>query len=186
MSAPAAAAKTGLKCVLALGGKEPGTINGNLLLDKLFGAEIIWTGGYRKGEKIPEITEELKSRGLNPYVIPYGGSNVIGVLGFIDALWELKAQLNKSGQKIDTIIFASSSGGTHAGLLLANYMFDNPFRLIGIGVDKEEIDRKILTVLKDQRLRKELREKAVKIAGRFSWKKSAERTLKIYKKIYER
>lgn len=137
----AAAAMSGLKCVLALGGEEPKEITGNLLLDKLFKAEIHWTGEYRKGEKIPGIIEELKSRGLNPYHIPYGGSNEIGALGFVNAVWELRTQLSEIQQDIDTIIFASSSGGTHAGLIVGNYMLDNPYNLIGIAIDKEEIEQ---------------------------------------------
>ncbi len=135
----AAATMCGLKCALILGGEEPQNISGNLLLDKLFNAEIFWTGKYRKGEKIPEITEQLKSRGQKPYIIPYGGSNAIGALGFVDAAWELRNQLQTGNQNIDTIIFASSSGGTQAGLIVGNYMLDNPYKLIGIGIDKEEI-----------------------------------------------
>ena len=57
-------------------------MTGNLLLSKMLGAEIIFTGDKRKGEDIETLATELRSKGLNPYIIPYGGSNIIGAQGF--------------------------------------------------------------------------------------------------------
>ncbi len=132
----AAAAACGLSCHLALGGEPPATLEGNLLLDQLFGAVIHWTGKLRKGEKIPEIAESLRSAGRKPYVVPYGGSNTTGAAGFVEAVRELTQQLARLGESITHIVFASSSGGTQAGLTVGKSLFGLDSGLIGIGIDK--------------------------------------------------
>jgi len=134
----AAAACCDLKCHLVLGGKRPDILDGNLLIDVLLGAEIHWTGEYRKGEKIPEIVEQLVSKGYKPYVIPYGGSNTTGAVGFVEAVAELQSQLSDMKTSIDSIVFASSSGGTQAGLIVGKKIYRQTFELIGIGIDKGE------------------------------------------------
>jgi D-cysteine desulfhydrase len=132
----AAAAACGLACHLALGGEPPATPEGNLLLDRLFGAVILWTGELRKGEKIPEIAESLRSAGRKPYVVPYGGSNTTGAAGFVEAARELTQQLASLGESLTHIVFASSSGGTQAGLTVGKSLFGLDGELIGIGIDK--------------------------------------------------
>jgi D-cysteine desulfhydrase len=132
----AAAAACGLACHLVLGGEPPCTAEGNLLLDQLLGAVIHWTGELRKGEKIPEIAQSLQSIGRKPYVVPYGGSNTTGAVGFVDAVRELTNQLARSGESITHIVFASSSGGTQAGLTVGKSLFGLECELIGIGIDK--------------------------------------------------
>ncbi len=134
----AAAACCGLGCHLVLGGERPDILDGNLLLDDLLGAEIHWTGEYRKGEKIPEIVEQLVNQGYNPYVIPYGGSNSTGAAGFVAAVSELQSQLSDMKASVNSIVFASSSGGTQAGLVVGKKIFQQGFDLIGIGIDKGE------------------------------------------------
>jgi D-cysteine desulfhydrase len=132
----AAAAACGLSCHLVLGGQAPAIPEGNLLLDQLFGAVIHWTGELRKGEKIPEIAESLRSAGRRPYVVPYGGSNTTGAAGFIEAVRELAEQLSQLGESVTHIVFASSSGGTQAGLTVGKSLFGLDSQLIGIGIDK--------------------------------------------------
>lgn len=134
----AAAASLQLECHLLLGGEEPNTSNGNLLLDRLFGCQIHWTGKNRKGEDIPQLVEKLKKEGKKPYVVPYGGSNEIGTLGFVEALKELDAQLKNTQQEITHIVFASSSGGTHAGLMLGKKILNAPYQILGINIDKDD------------------------------------------------
>jgi len=134
----AAAAMSGMACHLVLGGHAPAVPTGNLLLDQLFGATIHWSGDLRKGEDIPVIAEKLRGTGSTPYVIPYGGSNPLGATGFVEAVRELTEQLATSGESITHVVFPSSSGGTHAGLTLGTRLFDQPFHLIGIGIDKGE------------------------------------------------
>jgi L-cysteate sulfo-lyase len=132
----AAAAACGLACHLVLGGEPPSVPAGNLLLDQLCGAVIHWTGELRKGEKIPEIAESLRSAGRKPYVVPYGGSNTTGAVGFVEAVRELAQQLSQVGQSITHIVFASSSGGTQAGLTVGKNLFGLDCKLVGIAIDK--------------------------------------------------
>ncbi len=132
----AAAAACGLDCHLVLGGAAPTMPEGNLLLDQLCGAVIHWTGEFRKGEKIPEIAASLRSAGRKPYVVPYGGSNTTGAIGFVEAMRELTGQLAQLRESLTHIVFASSSGGTHAGLLVGKRVCGWEGELVGIGIDK--------------------------------------------------
>ncbi|MDO6558537.1 D-cysteine desulfhydrase family protein [Paraglaciecola chathamensis] len=136
----AAAAMLGLECHLVLGGQAPNVANGNLLLDQLFAAHIHWSGDKRKGEDIPNIVAALREQGRNPYVVPYGGSNMIGALGFINAFYELHAQCKDAAMpaEFSDIVFASSSGATHCGLVLGKAMCNVSSRIIGINIDKDE------------------------------------------------
>ncbi|MDJ0781630.1 MAG: D-cysteine desulfhydrase family protein [Desulfosarcinaceae bacterium] len=134
----AAACAAGLGCHLALGGEAPDVPEGNLLLDTLLGAEIHWGGPHRKGEQIPDIVNQLVSEGKHPYRVPYGGSNTTGAVGFVAAMGELKAQLTQLQQSLTHILFASSSGGTQAGLLVGARLFGMGAKVIGIGIDKGE------------------------------------------------
>lgn len=140
----AACAKTGLECHLLLGGNKPDVYNGNLLLSHLLGANIHFTGDHRKGEDLESIKEELESNGKNVYAIPYGGSNLLGAYGFVDAARELKEQLNEMSLKIDYIFFASSSGGTQAGLKLGIDYYGLDIKLMPISIDKLGIEGKTL------------------------------------------
>lgn len=134
----AAAAMLGLECHLVLGGQEPETAGGNLLLDQLFGCHIHWTGEHRKGEDIPQIVDYLKSAGKKPYVVPYGGSSELGALSFVAALKELESQCREYDLAFSHIVFASSSGGTHAGLMLGRKLLGLDCEIVGINIDKDE------------------------------------------------
>jgi D-cysteine desulfhydrase len=131
----AAAAKLNLECHLLLGGEAPLKIQGNLLLDHIFDSHIHWTGSNRKGEDITRIFAQLKGQGKIPYVVPYGGSNELGAISFIDAVAELQQQ--KQGREFSHVVFASSSGGTHAGLILGKHIYQKSFDLVGINIDKD-------------------------------------------------
>jgi D-cysteine desulfhydrase len=148
----AAAASLQLECHLVLGGQEPDVVSGNLLLDKLFGCQIHWAGKNRKGEDIPQLVEQLKRAGKKPYVVPYGGSNELGALAFVEALKELDAQREDAGLSFTHIVFASSSGGTHAGLMLGNKILEASYKIVGINIDKGEagelsLDQQILNLV---------------------------------------
>jgi D-cysteine desulfhydrase family pyridoxal phosphate-dependent enzyme len=134
----AAAAVAGMGCHLVLSGAGRDLANGNLLLDELLGAAIHWSGDLRKGEMIPETEEALRHVGKTPYVIPYGGSNTIGAIGFVRAAGELTQQLRTLGESVTQTVVASSSGGTQAGLLVGKVLYGLATRLIGIGIDKGE------------------------------------------------
>jgi len=132
----AAAAKLGLECHLILGGEVPDRPSGNLLLDQIFGCHIHWAGEHRKGEDIPEIFEKLQAAQKTPYIVPYGGSNELGALAFAEATHELDAQAK--GRKFSHIVFASSSGGTQAGLMLGKEILGKSYQVVGINIDKGE------------------------------------------------
>jgi L-cysteate sulfo-lyase len=131
----AAAAMLNLECHLLLGGQAPPQAQGNLLLDHIFDCHIHWTGSNRKGEDIARIFSQLKAAGKKPYIVPYGGSNELGAMSFIDAVAEL--QLQKKGREFSHVVFASSSGGTHAGLILGKQIHNKTFELVGINIDKD-------------------------------------------------
>jgi D-cysteine desulfhydrase len=131
---------TGLECHLALGGTEPESMDGNLLLDTFFNAQIHWCGEQRKGETIPDICKDLQRNGRNPYVVPYGGSNAVGALGFVAAAEEFCNQSRSLPKPFTHIVFASSSGGTHAGLVTGAAVAGLECELIGIAIDKEGME----------------------------------------------
>ncbi len=148
----AACAKAGLECHLLLGGKEPENYNGNLLLSKLLGAKIHFTGDNRKGEDLKMVKNDLETANKKVYEIPYGGSNTLGALGFVDAVRELKEQLKDIDIKIDYIFFASSSGGTQAGLKLGVDLCSLDIKLMPISIDKiglgdKTLDNAVLDIL---------------------------------------
>ena len=131
-----AAAIVGLECHLALGGERPDAAKGNLLLDYLFGATVHWCGEQKKGERIPEIAEKLRSAGRRPYVIPFGGSNTTGAMGFVAAMRELGEQLRAQNRRIDCLVIPSASGGTHAGMTVGADAFGLSTRIVGIAIDR--------------------------------------------------
>ncbi len=137
----AAAASLGLDCHLVLGGEEPEQTSGNLLLDKIFGSHIHWAGANRKGEDIPKIVEQLTKQGKKPYIIPYGGSNELGALAFVEAFKELESQRESMDVSFTHIVFASSSGATQAGLMLGKKILNSPAQIVGINIDKGETDK---------------------------------------------
>ena len=131
----AAAARSGLGCTLILRGQEPDQVTGNFLLDELLGAHVNWTGDREAKEVIQEVEDQLEAMGRKPYIVPYGGSNVVGATGYVLAMQELMAQLAEKELNIDFIVFASSSGGTQAGLVLGAQVYDYRGSILGISVD---------------------------------------------------
>jgi D-cysteine desulfhydrase family pyridoxal phosphate-dependent enzyme len=131
----AAAAKAGLKSALVLRGAAPTDRTGNILLDDLVGAEIFWAGTRPVEEVAAEVAEELQARGQRPYVIPLGGSNPIGAAGYVAAMLEFAEQAKSIEVKFDAIVFATSSGGTHSGMVLGARLSGYTGRVLGISVD---------------------------------------------------
>lgn len=131
----AAAARFGLACSLVLRGTPPPQIQGNLLLDHLLGAEIVWAGDAPLADRMEEVAASLRARGRRPYVVPYGGSNALGVCGYVAAMEELLAQSAREGLEFDHIVLASSSGGTQAGLAVAAKARGYRGHILGISVD---------------------------------------------------
>jgi D-cysteine desulfhydrase len=134
----AAAAKAGLKCELLLTAKKPSQITGNLLLDELFNATIHWMERPQLSAELQELPAQWRAEGRKPHIIPIGGSNGIGAAGYVLAMQELMDQLRTGNQHVDHIVFASSSGGTQAGLTLGARLAGFTGRLHGISIDKGE------------------------------------------------
>jgi L-cysteate sulfo-lyase len=132
----AAAAKFGLHAVLVLSGEPPEDWTGNLLVDTLLGATVHWTQGREREEAMAEVVEEERAAGRVPYVVPYGGSNAVGATGYVMAMAELMGQLAERGLQVQRIVFASSSGGTQAGLVVGAKALGFAGRIEGISVDK--------------------------------------------------
>ncbi len=144
----AAAAKCNLACHLVLGG-EPQPPLGNLLLDQLLGAKVHWTEKPNRNAKMQALADELSSAGHRPYVIPIGGSNAIGAVGYADAFAELDAQLQAACIEIDRIVFPTSSGGTHAGMMLGARLVEFRGKITAISIDAEPGDQAFLEEVAD-------------------------------------
>jgi len=140
----AVAARYGFDCTLVLAGDVPARSSANYLLDKLFGAKIIHVQDRADRDRILQETFNKAERaGQKPYLIPYGGSCPIGVLGYAFAVEELMQQQacenpNPSQSCPDWIVFGTSSGGTHAGLTLGAHVFDFTGKVLGISIDEDE------------------------------------------------
>ncbi len=143
----AAAAKLGLGSVLVLTGNDQprDTWNGNLLLDDLLGAEVVWAGDADRDDVMRGIADDLRSKGRVPYVIPVGASVALGSAGYVAAVEEFAAQLEVSGDMPDAIVFASGSAGTHAGILTGVKALGLPIAVEGVadGDDADELRVKI-------------------------------------------
>ena len=118
----AAGAVLGLEVHLVLAGDRPAVREGNQLLSERFGAHQHFTGAGPSEWGLLEIaredlTDELSAQGLRPYSIPIGGSTAVGALGYIVAYQEIVEQAKALKISPKTIVFTSSSGGTHAGLV---------------------------------------------------------------------
>jgi D-cysteine desulfhydrase family pyridoxal phosphate-dependent enzyme len=129
----AAAAKLGLDCILVLVGEPPETPSANLLLDHLVGAQIQWTNKEKRDSTLDSAYSEAKTSARKPYLIPYGGSNATGASAYVAALKELIDQ----DLKPDWIVFATSSGGTQAGLVAGAKIFDFHGKILGVSVDEK-------------------------------------------------
>jgi 1-aminocyclopropane-1-carboxylate deaminase/D-cysteine desulfhydrase-like pyridoxal-dependent ACC family enzyme len=135
-----------------LRGESPAEWNGNLLLDHLLGAEIVFSGGRSREEKAQEVMESEKSQGRKPFFIPLGASDEFGSPGYVVAAQEMAMQFKSLGFTPDRIILASSSCGTQAGLCLG-------FKALGLKKPQ------IVAINIDSRL-PELQETVAAIAGK--------------------
>ncbi|WP_404818254.1 D-cysteate sulfo-lyase [Roseobacter sinensis] len=144
----AAAAKLGMACHILLedrtGSNDANYImNGNVLLDRLHGATVSKrSGGADMNAEMEQLADRLRQQGRVPYIIPGGGSNPIGALGYVNCARELAEQANALGLRIDALIHATGSSGTQAGLVTGLAAIQSDIHLLGIGVrapqDKQE------------------------------------------------
>lgn len=131
----AAAAKFGMDCILVLNGQHPEQPSANLLLDFLFDADVVWVEDRKDRDAVLKHTYETAlAEGVKPYLVPYGGSSPTGALGYVYAMEEFI----KQGLRAQWMVFATSSGGTHAGLVLGQRLFGYPGKVLGISIDESE------------------------------------------------
>ncbi|MFA5027115.1 MAG: D-cysteine desulfhydrase family protein [Candidatus Methylomirabilota bacterium] len=131
----AAAARCGLRCLLVLRGHAPAAWNGNLLLDRLLGAEVVFSGDASREAMAEEVARAEAAAGRRPLVIPLGASNAVGAVGFVAAMEELADQLEARQLRADRIVFGSSSFGTQAGLCVGAKALGFPGRIEAIAID---------------------------------------------------
>jgi L-cysteate sulfo-lyase len=136
----AAAAKLGLECHLFL--EDRGirqTLDymqgGNVLLNRLFGArQHVFVCGTDLAVEMDRHAASLQQQGRKPFVIPLGGTNPVGDLGYVDCAMELTQQANRQGIAIDQLVLGSGSGGTQAGLLAGLHAINSSIGITGIAV----------------------------------------------------
>ena len=137
----AAACKLGLKCEVLLEHRvgDPSDLyltSGNVLLDRIFGANI---REYDKGTDfdaaMEAIADEIRANGGTPYVVPGGASNPVGALGYVGCGEELLQQCGEQGIKFDHVVTATGSAGTHAGLAVGLRASGSDLPMLGIGVN---------------------------------------------------
>lgn len=129
----AAAARFGFECILVLTGEMPARPSGNLTLDHLLGARIVNVADRKDRDRILQETfDRAAAEGKKPYLVPYGGSSPTGALGYAFAVEEVMQQ----GVEADWFVFGTSSGGTHAGLILGQRLFGYKGRILGISIDE--------------------------------------------------
>lgn len=138
-----AAARLGLGCTLLLRTADPAApppLEANSLLDRLAGARLVWVSPeeYRGREAVfARQAEALERAGHRPYIIPEGASDALGAWGYIRAMAELAAdiaRLDETEPKSTTVVHATGSGGTGAGLVLGRLILDLDVRVVGVNV----------------------------------------------------
>ena len=131
----AAAARFGLDCILVLNGEMPDQPSANLLLNQLFGAEIVTVADRAlRDQTLQNTFDQAVADGRKPYLVPYGGSSPTGALGYAFAVDEFI----KQNVEAEWMVFATSSGGTHAGLVLGQRLFGYKGKVLGISIDESE------------------------------------------------
>jgi D-cysteine desulfhydrase family pyridoxal phosphate-dependent enzyme len=131
----AAAARFGLDCTLVLNGEMPDRPSANLLLDQMFGAEIVTIADRAlRDQTLQQTFDKAVAEGRKPYLVAYGGSSPTGALAYAYAMKELMEQ----NIHVDWIVFGTSSGGTHAGLVLGQRLFSYKGKVLGISIDEPE------------------------------------------------
>ncbi len=143
----AAAAKLGLKCEIVLERmverNEPEyEANGNVFLDRLLGAKLHYRpGGDGIDGALEEIATEVKRAGGKPYIIPRGGAGRLGALGYVNCAMELVQQASDTGQRIDWVVLATGSAGTHAGLVTGLVGVSSAIKVHGICVRRPKAEQ---------------------------------------------
>jgi L-cysteate sulfo-lyase len=136
----AAAARLGMESHILLEDRtgfhdEAYTHNGNVLLDQLHGATIsLRPAASDMNAEMELLAQQLRDDGKKPYIIPGGGSNEIGALGYVNAAFEMTHQANESLLRIDHLVHATGSAGTQAGLVVGMQAMNSGIPVYGVSV----------------------------------------------------
>ena len=151
-----AAVKEGLKCRFVIEERVPGSYKkeagGNNFMFELMGVEAITVvpGGTNMAEAMSKVAQDVASLGRKAYVIPGGGSNAIGGLGYVACVQEMQVQWFDMGLALDAVVVGSGSSGTHGGMV-AGFLGNNiKIPLIGVGVSRDPADQEPLVVKEAQ------------------------------------
>lgn len=135
----AASAKLGLDCHVLLEDRTGSTdaqynYNGNVLLSQIAGAHLAKrAGGTDMPAEMEKLADDLRAQGRKPYIIPGGGSNQIGALGYVECAREMLAQADAQDLTIDMIVQPTGSAGTHAGMAAGLFAMESDIDLLGLG-----------------------------------------------------
>ena len=130
-------AKLSLRCVLLLAGKKTEVLEGNLLLDKIFGAEVIFADSFDFDvvhEKMEVLKARLDKNGHKAYTVPVGGASGLGTMGYAECFAEILEQEKEMKVQFDRIYVANGSGGTQAGLEIGKLAKKSKKEIIAISV----------------------------------------------------
>jgi len=142
--------KEGLKCRFVIEERVAGSFDenasGNHFMFRLMGVEALTVvpGGSNMSAAMQQVADELAAQGRKGYIIPGGGSNALGGLGYVACAQELQQQFFEQGVQIDRVVVGSGSSGTHGGLLAG--FLGNHIRIpiVGIGVSRDPQDQEPL------------------------------------------
>ncbi len=146
----AAAVKEGLKCRFVIEERVPNSYKkeagGNNFMFELMGVEKITVvpGGSDMGAAMSKMAQEVASEGRKGYIIPGGGSNAIGGLGYVACVQEMQQQWLDMGVAFDAVVVGSGSSGTHGGMAAGFWGNNIKIPLIGIGVSRDPADQEPL------------------------------------------
>lgn len=137
----AAARVAGMDAHLIFRGQPIKEVQGNMLLDRLFGATWSFSSDRPATELMAEVAEGLRAAGRRPYVIPGGGSNGLGALGYVRCAFELTEQLSERGERPRYVVCAGGSCGTLSGLTLGLALAGSEAQLAAVSISNSVPDR---------------------------------------------
>lgn len=138
----AAACKEGMPCHLVIEERVPGSYStqasGNNFLYQLMGVASITVvpGGSNTMAAMEKVADEIRAQGGKPYIIPGGGSNAVGTLGYVACAEEIMIQAFEKELNIDAVVCTSGSGGTHAGLAVGFWGNNTGIHVVGINISR--------------------------------------------------
>ncbi len=148
----AAAAACGMRCILLVGGEEPETLEGNLLLSRMMGAEIKYYPDetlFTLATHMDEVVQTLEDFGLKPYAIPAGAAMAVGSVAYAVAMEELQHQMEAEATRFERILVPVGTGGTLAGMIVGAHLLDMDTRIVGIAVaaDSQTTEQRVRDVI---------------------------------------